>query len=454
MIQTSIDLTKNANQAVFFNTVVAKLHRPEQVPYKVFSYGGAIRGGKTFVCLAIGVLIAKMFPGSRGHIIREDMPALQSTTIPSMEKLIAGSVNWKWHRTSSDYYVEYLPNKSRIYFKGESISSDPELTDFLGLETNWIMLEQTESLSEKLFNICLSRTGSWYLPKMPPGIIMETFNPTQTWPKEKRMIPYLNGSLPSEYFFQPALPRDNPFVTPDQWKAWSMMDERYIKQFIEGDWTNFDETDNRWAFAFQRAKHVLTAAQWEAKYGNMLVDPNDFLYLSFDFNRDPMVCTLIQWPDQELIRVPKVYKLKGMGVDGICDRILAEYPNMIYVVTGDYSGVTDSVLFENEVSAYDMIQKKLDLADEQIQIVPNPRIEKNRVLCNTVLTHYPMEIHEVEAAPLIFDFENVRSNADGTIDKGKPGQRKTDPTKQADTVDTWRYWVNRFLYQWNPMQES
>ena len=94
---------------------------------------------------------------------------------------------------------------------------------------------------------------------------------------------------------------------------------------------------------------------------------------------------------------------------------------------------------------YTIIQNALNLSDNQIQIVPNPRLEKNRTLVNSLLSHYPIDIHETEAAPLIFDMENVKTNADGTIDKGKPGERKKDIKKQADTLDTFRYFCNRNL---------
>ena len=442
-IHGGIDLTANPNQAAFFNAVMAKLVKPASTPAKIYSYGGAIRGGKTYVCLFIGMMICRMFPGSKGHVIREDMPALKRTAIPSLEKLIGTSKSWKWHRDASDYYAEYR-NGSRIYFMGENISQDPELTDFLGLETNWFLLEQQEELSEKLFNIALSRAGSWYLKKTPPGIIMETFNPTQNWIKDARYIPYIEGTLDPKYHFQPALPKDNPYVTADQWEAWNMMDERYIRQFIESDWTNFDNLDNRWAFAFSRQKHVLKAEEWTNRYG-ALTDPSDFLYLSWDFNRNPMVCTVIQWPNQSRIKVAKVYRLKNMGCDGICERIKAEFPNHIYIVNGDYSGDTDTTLFEEEVTNYTIIQNALNLSDNQIQIVPNPRLEKNRTLVNSLLSHYPIDIHETEAAPLIFDMENVKTNADGTIDKRKPGERKKDIKKQADTLDTFRYFCNRNL---------
>lgn len=426
-VSGGIDLTKNENQARFFNTVMAKVMNPSRYPAKVFAYGGAIRGGKTYVCLFIGMMIAKKFPGSRGHVIREDMPALKSTAIPSMEKLIGTSPNWKWHREGGDYYVEYLPNRSRIFFVGENLVQDPQLQGFLGLETNWILMEQIEELSEKMLNKALERVGSWYINPMPAGIIMGTFNPTQTWVKKRIYTPWREGTLSPEYHFQIALPSHNPFVTQEQWDAWRMMDERFIKQFIESDWSDFDDDDNRWAYTYSKAKHV----------GRPVLNPEEPVYCSWDFNRNPMCCSIIQYY-ADMVKVLRTYKIKNSGSDDICDRILVDYPQAIYIINGDYSGDTASTLFAEQISNYTIIQRKLDLSEHQIQIVPNPRLEKNRTLVNSVLQRMDVEIHEEDANALIFDLENVKSLADGSILK----RDRNDPTQQADALDTFRYFCN------------
>lgn len=145
--------------------MVASQHKNS---YKILSYGGAIRGGKTYVLLAILIRLAEIFPQSRWHVIRKDMPSLEATSIPSFEKLIAGSKNWKFYRNKSNYHA-YHRNGSKIFFKAENLQQDPSLMKFLGLETNGILLEQTEELSLKLFEKALERTGSWYIPKMLKG---------------------------------------------------------------------------------------------------------------------------------------------------------------------------------------------------------------------------------------------------------------------------------------------
>ena len=227
-----IKFDKNPKQQIYCDKASAALAGKND--YRHFFYGGAIRGGKSFVSLAILAYAAAEYPNSRWHVFRRDMPALLSTTIPSMEKILAGVEGWSWSRHPANYYVQCDLTGGRIYFRGEGLSHDPELTDLLGLETNGILFEQIEELSEKLWQMACSRLGSWYLSHMPRPITLATFNPTQTWIKERVYEPYRAGTLHAPYFYMSALPSDNAYVTNEQWDAWSRLDERYRQQYIEG----------------------------------------------------------------------------------------------------------------------------------------------------------------------------------------------------------------------------
>jgi len=88
-----------------------------------------------------------------------------------------------------------------------------------------------------------------------------------------------------------------------------------------------------------------------------------------------------------------------------------------------------------------MIKKMLKLSDGQVKIKPNPRLEKNQTLVNTIFQFYPVQICPVKARPFIFDAENVKKRADGTIVKND----RNDPAQQADVLDTGRYWFNMFM---------
>jgi hypothetical protein len=360
------------------------------------------------------------------------MPALLSTTIPSMEKILAGDDDWRWSRHPANYFVEYIPTRSRIYFRGEGLTHDPELTDLLGLETNGILFEQIEELSEKLWQIACSRIGSWYIPEMPKPITLATFNPTQTWVKDYIYEPHRAGTLAATFYYMNALPSDNAFVTPDQWQIWSRLDERYRQQFIEGDWTDFGAGDGLWAFAFERERHVVTE--------EMAPDPQHMLYLSFDFNRNPICCSVIQYIDQQ-IRVIETIKLAHSDIYALCTHILAQYHGYIYMVTGDASGKHSNAMVQDNMNYYTVIKKQLKLRDGQLQVpVSNPSLAQNQVLINTLLSKYDIRINAKKAKALIYDLRNVRMNAEGTIIKGN----RADPTQQADALDTFRYYCNVF----------
>ncbi len=287
-----IDLSKNQKQAHYFNEVMLAVAGKSN--NRFFAYGGAVRGGKTFVTLFILILLCKMFPKSRWHVIRASLPDLKKTTIPSFEKLAPKGVTV--HRDPGNWYAPF-PNGSTIFFTSESSTYDPELKAFLGLETNGIFIEQAEEANELLWQRAMERTGSWYIDPMPPGLIFTTFNQTQEWPRKVFYEPFMEGTLKSPYFYLPALPKDNPFVTQDQWDTWSQMDSRMYAAMIEGDWDALLNTDGRAFWTFDKIKHV----------GNVPFLPEvPVAHLTFDFNVVPymtLVCAQCVYLEDRTLQI-------------------------------------------------------------------------------------------------------------------------------------------------------
>jgi hypothetical protein len=423
-----IDLERNPKQFDYFVEVVKACNFLTEM--RKFGYGGAIRGGKTFVTLGILIYLCNRYKGSKWHTMRHDFPALQDTTIPSLEKIIRQSSNWKWSRDRSNYFA-YNKYDSKIFFKGENIKQDPQMDDLLGLETNGFFLEQLEGLQQKTWEIASSRAGSWYIDPMPPAFMFTTLNPTQKWPKKEIYLKYRAGELPADFFFQMALPTDNAFVTQDQWNAWSGMDERYQRQFIEGDWTDFDEKDNRFAYCFDFKKHV----------GITELNPRHEVKLSFDFNRDPITCFITQDYNSTIYGIEQI-KLGNSNIFDLCDYIQVHYPKSLFIVTGDATGKNSSALVKDNSNYYTVIKQRLNLAWSQIKVPTiNPTMEENRVLVNSILYRYPVILHPEKCKSLIYDLENVRVTPEGKIDK----TNRADPTEQADALDTFRYYLNTFF---------
>lgn len=424
----NISFKENVKQSEFVNLALSGAWGKS--PYRYLCYGGGIRGGKTFAVLGTLLLYCRMFPGSRWVIYRQDFPSLQDTTIPSFEKIIGADKTFKWHRDKSNYYLEYLKNGSKIFLYGENIDRDPDLNSMLGLECNGIVLEQVEELSITLFNMAQTRIGSWYIPQMPKPMILMTLNPTQKWAKDIFYLPHKSGTIEAPFKFIEALPKDNPFVTAEQWETWNRLEDRYKAQFIEGDWTDFSNKDNLWAFAFNRKKHL----------SDVQIDTRQMVYLSFDFNRNPITCAVIQHIDGQ-IRVIEQIKLNNSDIYKICTYIKAIYGNTMFIVTGDATGKNSSAMVQDNINYYTIIQKELRLNAQQIKVpTVNPRLEENQVLVNSIFANYDITINAEKCKPLIFDLENARMRADGTLIK----ESRDDITQQLDCLDCLRYYLNQF----------
>jgi hypothetical protein len=291
-------------------------------------------------------------------------------------------------------------------------------------------LEQAEELNEKMWDKALERTGSWYIDPMPPGFIFLTFNPSQNWVKQKFYEPWVNGTLHEPYYFESALPKDNPFVTAEQWKQWDKMAERYRLQFIEGDWSDYTDTNNLWAFAFERSKHV----------GRPELDTSEIVYLSFDFNKNPICCSVIQHYGGR-ISVIETVKLKNSDIYALCNYLKVHYPEAMFLVTGDSTGKNTSALVRDNLNYYRVIMQELGLTSQMMKIPScNPRLEDNQVLVNSLLANYEVVIHEDKAKGLVYDMQNVKMLADGSIVKGD----RNNPAQQSDALDTFRYFCNTF----------
>ncbi len=425
----NIDLSRNERQRKYFNAIKDACHGANG--YKYFAYGGAIRGGKSYVTAYMLLWLAKKYPASRWHVVRQDMPVLEATTIPTFQKLIRRSAGWKWVRDKANYHVGFS-NGSKIFFKGENAVRDPLLNDFLGLETNGIWLEQAEELNELMWEKALERTGSWYIPAMPPGFIFLTFNPTQKWVKRKFYEPWVKSALTEPYFYMPALPKDNPFVTEGQWQQWSNMAQPYRQQFVEGDWNDLSDKLNLWAFGYNAARHSGTPA----------LNPTEIVYLSFDFNVNPMCCAVIQHYGGR-IYVLEVIKIPNSGTGQMCDYISASaYRRCALMVTGDATGASHNTSQVDSAHNYMIIQRRLGLADTQFRVpASNPALQHNKVLVNSVLQNYPVVIHTEKAKALHYDLANVRTNPDNTIVK----TNRSNPGQQCDALDTFRYWCNAYM---------
>jgi hypothetical protein len=382
---TLFDSSLHPKQRAFVETVWGAAHRHN--PYRQLLYGGGIRGGKTFACLAAAVLIALEFPGARIHIVRRTLQTLESATWPSLRKLLPPDGLHTLRKASSEWTLT-LRNGSQICLFSECADSDPDLDRFKGLETNVVVLEQVEELQAATFDKALERAGSWHLRAgpAPPPLVLATFNPAHNWVKRRFHEPAALGTLPPDTYFLPALPADSPFVTPDQFDNWLRLDTLFYRRFVQGDWHARDATGRFW-FAYQPEVHVLTELQ---------PLPSVDLWLSFDFNVCPMTAVWGQVVGNDIRILGELYTLERLRLEEFTDEVLRRLPSgHRLIVTGDPSGRQGHVLGQPNSFAFKILENR---------IVPTGRLRRWDVLpvapahtnsfhfCNAMLGQYTFRV--------------------------------------------------------------
>jgi len=202
----------------------------------------------------------------------------------------------------------------------------------------------------------------------------------------------------------------------------------------------FVNSSNKFAFAFDKNKAVGTC---EVNY--------DYpIYLSFDFNRNPISCGVFQFYDNT-IHCPHMIKLENSDIYRLCAYIKNKFTNPKgqqpqLIVNGDASGRAGSAMVKDNLNYFRIIKAELDLPTQRMQqLAVNPRIEENQVLVNAVLEHVQHRIDPTNASALIFDLEFAEMLPDGTLKKAD----RQDPTQQLDALDCYRYYINRNFKDFN-----
>lgn len=223
---------------------------------------------------------------------------------------------------------------------------------------------------------------------------------------------------------------DNPNMDSNEIdSAKKTLDDIYFRcEYLAED---VDLEGMRWAFAFNRQVHVT----------KVIYNPKLITYLSFDFNRNPITCSVIQNYDDS-INVVECIKLDNSDIYKLCTYIRVKYPIAQFIITGDASGSNGSAMVQDNMNYYKIISVQLGVGTNQFKVPTfNPRLEDNQVLVNSLLANYKVNIDKDNAISLIFDLENVKMLSDGSIDK----TNRQDVTKQADALDTFRYYCNTFM---------
>lgn len=391
-------------------------------------YGGAAGGGKTYGMLAALVLLSKFYPGSRWAVVRKDRQKLIDNTLPKFREVTPTNF-----LESFVNYTATFTNGSQLIFTGENFDKDKDLTKFDGFDVNGFLLEECQELNEKMFNKARLRAGRHIVPgqAQPKKLILMTGNPSQNWSKKEFYEPFAQASLVPPRAYIPAFITDNPYLTSQYVESLETLDTITFERFVKGNWDIVD-IGRPFAYGFDRLKHIkpLTPA---AK--------NMPLYLSFDFNVDPITCIAAQHShDRSKIRILREFRLNQSNIYALCAAIRQAYPGFYYYVTGDASGMNDSALVKGNINYYTVIAQELKLHPSQLRVPSsNPGLSNSRVLLNSMLQRHPSLIIDQGCTFLIEDLLYCEVKADGDLDK-------TKNARMTHLLDCLRYYFNAWFH--------
>jgi phage terminase large subunit len=194
--------------------------------------------------------------------------------------------------------------------------------------------------------------------------------------------------------------QDNYWVVGSPYPGYGMIDVHALKRFETlkkrnpsryrvnalGEWGVEDNPDP-WLYSFDYDVHTVDRIPLMPSYP---------VYLSFDFNKDPFTCNVIQMSPHQghsdsFIHFIDQYKGK-MTITEMCTRIKTKYKGCILYVTGDRSGSLEGEIASDSLyeSAYKIIKGALGISDKQLHInKSNMTHASSRVLCNAMFEQYP-----------------------------------------------------------------
>ena len=189
-----------------------------------------------------------------------------------------------------------------------------------------------------------------------------------------------------------------------------------------------------WLFAFDRQKHT----------GRVDYDPNYPLVMSWDFNRNPMTCTLFQHINGQARGIDCI-RLENATTRMVCQEIDRKYHGAFFLVTGDVAGRNATTL--SLLNNYDVVKAYFGLSKSQMQYSgTNPRLADSRYFINSLFEQYDIVFDSERCKPAIFDFENVLAD-----EENKPVKTSRDNVaQQADFLDNVRYYFHRFYKELIP----
>ena len=233
---------------------------------------------------------------------------------------------------------------------------------------------------------------------------------------------------------------DNQFASEAERQAledFRLYDINQYNIYFLGQWGK-PGAKRPFAFAFKE-EHIGHGLKFEKRLP---------VYLSFDFNVDPITCIGAQHDmigNEPKIRIFKEFRLANSNIYDLCQEIRTYFHETVYFkITGDATGSSRSAMTRGNVNYYTIIKSELRLTNANFDVSKgNPSVKNTRVLLNTLLMRTDFLIDDT-CRYLIDDLRYVEVDEHGDVDK-----KKAEADGMNHLLDCLRYYTfkyhNKFL---------
>ena len=206
-------------------------------------FGGGAGGGKSILGCYWQVKKRLKYPKTRGLIGRAKLKTLKETTLNSFYYVCQqqGLISGVHYRVNNQSNEIHLFNGSSIFLKDLFYyPSDPNFDELGSLEITDAFIDECNQITEKAWNITMSRIRygldeNNLIPK-----ILGTCNPSKGYVYNNFYKPSRDNQLKDERFFVQSLVTDNPFISKHYITNLKKLDKASRERLLYGNW-DYDE---------------------------------------------------------------------------------------------------------------------------------------------------------------------------------------------------------------------
>lgn len=212
---------------------------------KIFAFGGAAGGAKSWTGCAWLAFMSLCYPGTRWFIGREELKRLRDSTLMTFYKVCKAYEVTSYKYNGQDHFIQFA-NGSRIDLLDlKYLPSDPLYERYGSIEYTGGWIEEAGEVHFGAFDTLKSRIGRQLndVYNIFPKLFI-TLNPKKNWCDQIFWKPFRSGTLPDDYGFLQSLVTDNPYIDREYIKNLEAITDKIKKQRLLYGNFDYDDSDD------------------------------------------------------------------------------------------------------------------------------------------------------------------------------------------------------------------